>query len=76
MLAKSAAGYSGADIESICREAAMNALRRDTESKEVTLIDFKDAMARIKPSITQDMNMWYQGFTKRVSGERAAIPVT
>jgi len=76
VLARSAAGYSGADIESICREAAMNALRRDTESKEVTLIDFKDAMARIKPSITQDMNTWYQGFTKRVSGERAAIPVT
>jgi len=76
MLAKSAAGYSGADIESICREAAMNALRRDTDSKEVTLIDFKDAMARIRPSITQDMNVWYQGFTKRVSGERAAIPVT
>lgn len=76
VLARSAAGYSGADIESICREAAMNALRIDTESKEVTLIDFKDAMARIKPSITQDMNTWYQGFTKRVSGERAAIPVT
>ncbi len=76
MLARSAAGYSGADIESICREAAMNALRRDTESKEVTLIDFKDAGARIRPSITQDMNVWYQGFTKRVSGERAAIPVT
>ncbi|MEM4251818.1 MAG: AAA family ATPase, partial [Candidatus Bathyarchaeia archaeon] len=76
MLAKSATGYSGADIESICREAAMNALRRDPDSREVTLVDFRNAMAKIKPSITPDVNTWYQGFTKRVSGERAAIPVT
>jgi len=70
------AGYSGADIEAVCREAAMNALRRDVESRDVTMIDFKDAMSKIKPSITQDMNTWYQSFTKRFAGERAAIPVT
>jgi len=75
-LVRLAAGYSGADIEAVCREAAMNALRRDVESRDVTMIDFKDAILKIKPSITQDMNTWYQSFTKRFAGERAAIPVT
>ena len=75
-VARSGTGHSGADIEAICREAALNALRRDDKAKEVTLIDFKDAIAKIRPSVTQDMNSWYQSFMKRHTGERAAIPVT
>ncbi len=75
-LARSTAGYSGADVEAVCREAAMNALRRNIDSKEVALQDFKDAMAKIKPSITSDMDAWYLGFVKRFRKERAAIPVT
>jgi len=75
-LARSMAGYSGADVEAVCREAAMNALRRNIDSKEVALQDFKDAMAKIKPSITSDMDAWYLGFVKRFKKERAAIPVT
>ena len=73
---RSASGYSGADIEAICREAAMNALRRDQTTNEVTLFDFKESIAKIKPSLTADMNSWYQNFTKRYTRERAAIPVT
>jgi len=75
-LARNIAGYSGADVEAICREAAMNSLRRDIDSKEVTLQDFKEAMVKIKPSITSDMDAWYQGFGKRFKKERVAIPVT
>ncbi len=75
-LARSSVGYSGADIEATCREAAVYALRRDVNAKEVTWIDFKDAMAKIRPSISSDMNVWYQSFTKRHTGERASIPVT
>jgi transitional endoplasmic reticulum ATPase len=75
-LAKMTEGYSGADIEAVCREAAMNALRRDIEAKEVTLKDFKDAMEKIKPSVTSDMENWYLSFSKRFKKERAAIPIT
>ena len=32
--------YSGADIESLCREAAMHALRKNVNSTEVTMKDF------------------------------------
>ena len=75
-VAHMAAGYSGADVEAVCREAAMNALREDVNSDEVTLRDFKEAMEKVKPSITPDMDIWYQNFSKRFRRERAAVPAT
>jgi len=69
-----ATGCSGADVEAICREAAMNALREDVNANEVTLRDFKVAMEKVKPSITADMDTWYQNFSKRFRRERAAVP--
>ncbi len=73
-VAHMAAGYSGADVEALCREAAMNALREDADADEVTLRDFKQAMEKVKPSITSDMDTWYQNFSKRFRRERAAVP--
>jgi transitional endoplasmic reticulum ATPase len=75
-LSKNSAGYSGADIEALSREAAMNALRRNKKAREVTLSDFRDAMSKIKPSITPDMLAWYQSIMKRVAKEKVAVPVT
>ncbi len=59
-------GYSGADIDGLCREAAMNALRRDVKSSVVTLVDFQKAIDKIGPSILPDMEAWYKGFMKQV----------
>jgi len=59
-------GYSGADIEAVCREAAINALRKDPDVKEVTLQDFEKVMADIVPSITPEMEKWYQDTNKRL----------
>ena len=53
-------GYSGADLEAMCREAAMISLRRSLEAEHVTSEDFKKAMEKIGPSITPDMETWYQ----------------
>ncbi len=58
--------YSGADIEALCREAGMNAMRLDINTKEVTANDFKKAMERIGPSIMPNMEAWYKGFMKNV----------
>ena len=48
-LAKNTEGYVGADIESVCREAAMLTLRNDLESKEIPYKYFKEAIEKVKP---------------------------
>jgi transitional endoplasmic reticulum ATPase len=73
-LANTSKGYSGADIDALCREAAMHALRRDVNSKEVTLADFQKAIEKIGPSIQVDMEAWYKGFMKQV--RRVQKPTT
>jgi transitional endoplasmic reticulum ATPase len=68
--------YSGADIESLCREAAMHALRRDVKSQEVTMKDFQDAMKEMGPSITPDVEKWYKSFMQQVRQvQKPATPV-
>jgi transitional endoplasmic reticulum ATPase len=73
-LARKAQGYSGADIEAICREAAMTSLRNDVEAVEVSRRDFDEAMERVGPSIAPEDDAWYQKFSKRLRRERAAAP--
>ncbi len=65
-LVKMTKGYSGADIQALSREAALNALRRDIGSKVVTSADFKEAAGKIGPTISPDMETWYKGFIKQV----------
>ncbi|MBR4446920.1 CDC48 family AAA ATPase [Methanobrevibacter sp.] len=48
-LAKNTEGYVGADIESVCREAAMLALRDDLEASEIPYKYFKQAIDKVKP---------------------------
>jgi transitional endoplasmic reticulum ATPase len=66
--------YSGADIDALCREAAMNALRKDIKSNEVTLADFQKAIEKIGPTIQPDMENWYKSFMKQV--RRVQKPTT
>ncbi|HOC77743.1 MAG TPA: CDC48 family AAA ATPase [Methanofastidiosum sp.] len=58
-LAKITEDYSGADIEAICREAAMTALRRDIASKIVTKENFMSALKEISPSLPEEVRREY-----------------
>ena len=53
-LAKNTDGYVGADIESVCREAAMLALRDDLEASEIPYKYFKQAIDKVKPGNDQE----------------------
>ena len=48
-LAKNCDGYVGADIEAVCREAAMLSLRDNLDNEEVSMEYFEEAMRKIKP---------------------------
>jgi transitional endoplasmic reticulum ATPase len=59
-LAKNTQGYVGADIEAICREAAILALRRDIKALVVTKADFDEALKTVKPSVSAEIEESYK----------------
>jgi transitional endoplasmic reticulum ATPase len=64
-MAKRMDGYSGADIDSVVREAGFYALRSDEEANLVTFSNFETAMEEIAPSITPEMISWYESMHTR-----------
>ncbi|MEM2137684.1 MAG: CDC48 family AAA ATPase [Candidatus Anstonellaceae archaeon] len=52
-IAKKTEGYTGADLENVCREAGMSAIRRGVDTKEVSKADFEAALETVKPSVTK-----------------------
>ncbi|MGA1866158.1 MAG: CDC48 family AAA ATPase [Thermoplasmatota archaeon] len=61
-------GYTGADIEGICREAGITALRRDIKAELVTLSDFRAAMEEARPSVTKETMEAYRSITEAWKG--------
>ncbi|HDQ15537.1 MAG TPA: AAA family ATPase, partial [Bacteroidetes bacterium] len=59
-LANVTESYTGADIEALCREAAMLAIREDDKSKKVTKAHFDKAMINVRASITENIIKFYQ----------------
>ena len=59
-LVKQTEGYVGADIEALVREAAMHALRKDKEAKEVSKKDFEEVLKRVKPSVSEETAKAYK----------------
>ncbi|MHA1287037.1 MAG: CDC48 family AAA ATPase, partial [Candidatus Thorarchaeota archaeon] len=51
-LAEMTDGYSGADIEGLCREAAMTAVRDDWKVKPVSMNHFELALEETRPSLS------------------------
>ena len=74
-LAEKTEGYVGADIESVCREAAILALRENIAAKEVCIKHFDDALEKVKPSVTKEIEDAYEslkGQFSKASGRQLA----
>jgi transitional endoplasmic reticulum ATPase len=59
-LAEKTEGYVGADIEAVCKEAGMTALRQNIKAKEVTKAHFEEALKKVKPSATEETIKYYE----------------
>ena len=72
-------GYTGADIEGLCREAAMLALRENRKARKVTMAHFQEAMKVVHSSIDEETMKFYErigrelerGVSKKVKEEMA-----
>ena len=57
--------YSGADLASLCREAAVHAMQ--SNSAKIGSIDFSAGLKKIKPSITKEVEQWYSNMKESIS---------
>ena len=64
-IAVSTQNYTGADLTSLCREAAVNAMQNNSE--KISSDDFAIGIKKIKPSITKEIVQWYDGIKDEVS---------
>ncbi len=69
-IAKEIDGFVGADIEALCREAAIHALRLDMNSNEVNREDFFYAIQKVHATITPEVFEWYSNLEKTLKSGR------
>ena len=61
-------GYVGADIESVCREAVMIALRENFDVEYVEMRHFREALKNVKPTITENIAQFYEKIEAQFKG--------
>jgi transitional endoplasmic reticulum ATPase len=64
-IAISTQNYTGADLAALCRESAVEAMRNN--SAEISNQDFVNSLNRIKPSITKEVDQWYNAAKESIS---------
>ncbi len=70
-LAEMTDGFVGSDIESIAREAAIQALREDTEAETVEMSHFRKAMETVRPTITKEIIDYFERIEEEFAGGTA-----
>ncbi len=56
-------GFVGADLEALCREAALIAMREAKDADKVKMKHFEAALKVIRPSSSKDVMKWYEDFS-------------
>lgn len=70
-LADNMENYTGADVEAVCREAALIAMR--AERKSVAKKHFEEAIARVRPTITPEMLEYYTRLESKLTSGLESI---
>jgi transitional endoplasmic reticulum ATPase len=67
-IADSTDGFVGADLEGLCREAALSALREDMNASEVKKEHFDKALSKARPSVDEDTINFYKAIGEELEG--------
>jgi transitional endoplasmic reticulum ATPase len=70
-IASKTKGYTGADLLSLAREAAIEAIRRNSQSPLITQDDFTFGLSRVKPALSAEIESWFSGVQKKLKGASA-----
>ena len=62
--------FTGADIETLCREAAMIALRENIRARKITFEHFKEARDSTHPTMSKEITEWYDKFGENLKRRR------
>ncbi len=65
-LSKKTKGYSGADIEALCRKAGVIALHENIKIEKVSKKHFEAALSKINPSTTPRTKEYYEEVARRL----------
>jgi transitional endoplasmic reticulum ATPase len=67
-LAQNTDGFVGADIESLCREAGILALRESMEAEKVRMKHFEKALSKARPSVDEETIKFYEAMGEELEG--------
>ena len=70
-IAEMTEGYVGADLEAVCREAAIMALREDMSAKEIIKKHFSESLKKVRPSATKEIEKEYEELKDHFSAAKA-----
>ncbi len=62
-------GFVGADIETLCREAAIIAMSEDFNAKKVRMRHFEAALKDMRPSVTPEVMKYYERLSGTLKGD-------
>ena len=60
--------YVGADIEALCREAVMLALRENFDTEKVEMRHFRDSLKKVRPALVEGMVEYYEKLKVQFQG--------
>jgi transitional endoplasmic reticulum ATPase len=70
-IAQNTVGYSGADLENVCREAGMQAIREKmTALEEIENKHFEFALSKIKSTLPKEITERYESIAKQITESR------
>ncbi|GAB0098584.1 ATPase, AAA-type, conserved site [Sergentomyia squamirostris] len=64
-IAEKTQNFSGADLRSLCQEAALHRLTRDLSAKHLIHVDFTESLHEMRPSLTESQIAWYGEFEQK-----------